>query len=228
MQALNFLLPQPAFDLPYEKQAEFENLFSLTPSGGFIDYRLAYPKWQFLTYLCKSRDLVLHGSQNAEIEQVEPRKAMDVKAFSGQEAIYATTDGIWVMYFAIIDRKRYSPLSLFNSCLEIRLSPEQSLGPLYFFSITNSALINNPWCEGTVYILTRDHFEQEPAQTMLGAEILFPHWISAKPARPVAKIRVQPQEFPYLAQIHGHDDAKLSELAAGDPDGFPWPAALIS
>lgn len=228
MQALDFLLPQPVFELPPEKQLGFDTLLDATPSGSFVDYQLAYPKWQFLSYLCQSRDLVLHGSQNLDIDEVQPRKAIDIKAFSAQNAIYATTDGIWVIYFAIIDRKRFGQLSLFNSCLDIRISPDQSFGPLYFFSITHSVLLQKPWCDGAVYILPRDCFEQESAQQMLGVEIIFPHWISSKPARPVAKIHVGPQDFPFLNEIHGHDDEKLSQLAAADPNGFPWAAALIT
>lgn len=224
MNPLDYYLPQPAFEISPTQQDEYEALFAATPPGGWIDYRLAAPKWQFLSYL--SRNLVLHGSQNLEIEVVEPRRALDIRAFSAQEAIYATTDGIWVIYFAIIDRQKYSPLSLFNSCLNVRLSPEQILGPLYFFSITHSALVQNPWCEGAIYILPRENFAQETPQHMLGAEIIFPHWISAQPAKPLAKLLVGPQDFPFLAQIHGHDDEKLSRLAATNPDGFPWPEAL--
>jgi hypothetical protein len=225
MQALDYLLPQPNFELTPGKQAAFDALLDSTPPGGLVDYQIACPKWQFLSYICKARELVLHGSQNAGIEIVEPRQALDVRAFSAQEAIYATTDGLWVIYFAIIDRKGFAPLSLFNSCLDVHISPEQVLGPLYFFSITHSALVQNPWCTGAIYILPRENFEREPAQHMLGAEIVFPHWISAKPARPVAKLLVEPQDFPFLAQIHGHDDEKLSQLAAADPHGFPWPGA---
>jgi hypothetical protein len=226
MQPLDFLLPQPPFDLTPEKQADFEALFASTPPGGFVEYQLPHPKWQFLSYLCQSRELVLHGSQNALIEVVEPRKAMDVRAFSAQEAIYATTDGIWVIYFAIIDRKNFQPLTLFNTCLDIRLSPDQVVGPLYFSSISHSALLQNPWCDGVIYILPRRNFTQEPAQKILGAEVILPHWVSAKPARPVAKLRVRPADFPFLAEIHGHNDEKLSRLARTQPDGFPWPDAL--
>lgn len=228
MQALDFLLSQPPFDLSSEKLAAFDALIDSTPTNGFVDYQLTYPKWQFLSYLCKSRELVLHGSQNAGIEVVEPRKAVDVKTFSNQEAIYATTDGIFVIYFAIVDRKNFQPLSLFNSCLDIRVSPDQVMGPLYFFSITHSALLQQPWCDGVIYFLPRENFEQEPAQYMLGAEIIFPHWVSTKPAKPIAKLQVKPQDFPFLANIHGHNEEKLSQLAATDPNGFPWPQALIT
>lgn len=228
MQALDYLLPQPTFDLSSDKQAEFETLIDSTPSGSFVDYQLTHPKWQFLSYLCQSRNLVLHGSQNLEIAEVEPRKAIDTKAFSAQEAIYATTDGIFVIYFAIVDRRNFSPLTLFNSCLDIRVSPDQVLGPLYFFSITHSALLQKPWRDGAIYILPRENFEQEPAQQMSGAEIIFPHWISPRPATPIAKLLVQPKDFPFLAEIHGHNDEKLTRLAAADPNGFPWPEALVT
>lgn len=228
MQALNYLLPQPKFDLSAANKARFEALLEATPPGSWIDYSLAAPKWQFLSYLCQVKDLVLHGSQNTEIETVEPRKATDVKAFSNQDMIYATTDGIWVIYFAIVDRKRFEHLSLFNSCIDIRVLHMPLIGRRYFFSITHSALLQNPWCEGAVYILPRAGFQQEPAQSMLGAEIIFPHWISPALAQPLAKLRVGPQDFPYLGQVHGHNDEKLAQLAAENPNGFPWPAALES
>jgi len=162
------------------------------------------------------------------IDEVEPRLANDIKAFSNQKAIYATTDGIWVIYFAILDRQKYSQLSLFNSCFRARISPYQLSDPFYFFSITQSALIQKPWCEGAIYILSRQSFEREASQQVHGMEIIFPHWISPKPARPVAKLRVGPQDFPFLAQIHGHNDEKLVQLAMADPNGYPWPEALES
>jgi len=227
MDPLSFLLPRPAFDKTHEMLAAFEQLFQSTPAGGFIDYRLPYPKWQYLSYLCETKELVLHGSQNLDIAEVEPRQAIDKKAFSNQRAIYATTDGIFVIYFAIIDRVQY-PLSLFNSCLQIRISPDLLSDPFYFFSITHSALLQKPWCPGAIYILSRQAFEQEPAQQARGTEILFPHWVSARPARPAAKLLVSPRDFPFLSQVHGHNDPKLVQLMTADPDGFPWPDALES
>jgi hypothetical protein len=63
---------------------------------------------------------------------------------------------------------------------------------------------------------------------MMGAEIIFPHWIGRKPVQPVASLVAGPQDFPFLAEIHGHDDEKLVKLAQENPDGFPWPEALMS
>lgn len=228
MDAPSFLLPRPRFDKTPEMTSAFDDLFQSTPSGTFIDYSLPYPKWQFLSHLCETRSLVLHGSQNLEIAQVEPKQAIDKRAFSNQLAIYATTDGIWVLYFAILDRKKYPEITLFNSCLQARIAPELLSEPLYFFSITHSVLIHKPWCTGTVYILPRQSFTQESAQQTQGIEIVFPHWISHQPAQPIAKLLVEPEDFPFLDQIHGHDDEKLVQLASADPNGFPWLEALKS
>lgn len=228
MQALNYFLPQPPVAFDAKIASDFDDLLNQTPPGSHVDYRLDNPKWQFLSYLCSANHLVLHGSPDPAIEVVEPRKAVDVKAFSDQEAIYATTDGIWAIFYAIVDRKRFPQISLFNSCVHIRIPPGQTIGPLFFFSITHPILMLNPWCGGTVYILSRENFIQEPPTQILGAEVSFPHWISGAPARPVARLAVQPNDFPFLAKVHGHDDVKLAQMAAEDPGGFPWAKALVS
>ena len=228
MDAPSFLLPRPCFDKTPEMTAAFDHLFQSTPGGAWIDYALPFPKWQFLSYLCETKNLVLHGSQNLEIARVEPRQAMDKKAFSNQLAIYATTDGIWVLYFAILDRKKYLEMTLFNSCFQVRIAPDQFSEPLYFFSITQSALIQKPWCTGAIYLLPRQPFVQESLQHAQGTEILFPHWISSHAVQPIAKLVVTPDDFPFLNQIHGHNDEKLIQLSSANPDGFPWFDALES
>lgn len=142
--------------------------------------------------------------------------------------IYSSTDGIWVIYFAILDRKKFPERSLFNSCLQARFTPDQLSDPIYFFSITYSVLIQKHWCDGAIYILPCQSFKQEAAQQVQGIEILFPHWISPLPVMPVAKLSVSPQDFPFLDQIHGHNDEKLVQLATADPNGMPWGEALVS
>ena len=97
-----------------------------------------------------------------------------------------------------------------------------------FFSITHSALLQEPWCEGTIYILPRQSFEQEASQQVQGMEIISPHWISTLPAKPIAKLQIGPQDYPFLAQIHGHNDEKLVQLATANSSGYPWPEALES
>jgi hypothetical protein len=228
MEAPSYLLPRPPLDLSPEKREAFEELYRSTPAGDFVDYQLTYPKWQYLSYICENKDLVLHGSQNPNITIVEPRRAKDIKEFSNRTAIYATTDGIWVIYFAILDRKKYPEMSLFNSCLQSRVSPDHLSEPMYFFSISHSALVQKPWTTGAIYVLPRQSFTQEPPQPLQETEIVFPHWIGPRPVQPVTKILVESRDFPFLKQIHGHDDEKLVKMASADPEGFPWLEALKS
>jgi hypothetical protein len=228
METSAFLMPMPPLDNSPASQSAFEDLWQTIHKGDFIDYRLPYPKWQFLSYLCDTKEFVLHGSQNRDIDIVEPRQADDKKAFSNPRAIYATTDGIWVVYFAILDRKKYPEMTLFNSCFRVRISADQLSDPMYFFSITHSVLLQKPWCEGMIYILPRQSFEREASQQVQGVEIVFPHWISPLPAEPDARLQVGMQDFPFLAQIHGHNNEKLVQLAMANPNGFPWLEALES
>ena len=228
MHLSDFLLPRPPLDLSHDKRRAFDDLWRSTSRGDFIDYQLPFPKWEFMSYICQTREVVLHGSQRKGIDTVEPRQAHDVRAFSNQQAIYATTDGIWVIYFAILDRQKYAMLTLFNSCLQVRISADELSAPLYFFSITHSVLVQEPWCEGAVYFLARRSFEREASRQVQGTEIVFPHWISTSTASPLRKLQVGPEDFPFLSRIHGHNDEKLVELAAAHPDAFPWPEALES
>jgi hypothetical protein len=221
MDTPSYFLSRPQYEITADKQSAFEALYLSISPGSFIDYRLPYPKWEFLTYLCEAKELVLHGSQNEKIGTVKPHQANDKRAYSNQRGIYATTDGIWVIYFAILDRKKYPEMSLFNSCWRARISAHQLTDPHYFFSITHSFLGKNPFCDGVIYILPRQSFGQEAPQQLQGMEIIFPHWIGKEPTKPAAKLKVGPADFPYMTQIHGHNDNKLEELYRSNPDVFP-------
>ena len=228
MKKPDLLLSRPPLDLTPEKCTAFDALLERTPDGGCVNYQLPYPKWEFLSYLCETRDLVLHGSQTSGIKTIEPRQAKDVRAYSMQNAIYATTDGIWVIYFAILERKNNPDLSLFNSCLKARIGPDQFSDPLYFFAITQSARVRQPWCEGTIYILPRITFEQEPPQIAQGVEVVFPHWVSYVPVNPRATLQVVRSDFPFKEQVHGFDAETLQNAMQVNPNGFPWPEALVN
>ena len=228
MEIPELYLPGFELDLDSEKQLAFDVLLEKTKPGAYIDYQLPFPKWQFLTYLCETRPVVLHGSQQPGISVVEPRQARDIRDFSNQRAIYATTDGIWVIYFAILDRKNHPGISLFNACFRYKDGDDQWSHPFYFFSISHAVRIQHPWIMGTIYILPRHSFIKEPNQQIMGATVDFPHWVSSTPAEPLAKLLVGMEDFPFLSQIHGHDDALLEKLVKENPQGFPWPEALIS
>src|ERR1700761_2963886 len=83
-------------------RAAFDAL--LADADGRIDYRLDAPKWQFLFHVADRGEAVLHGSSAPDIEMFEPRQSNDIVEFGNRKAVYAAADGLWAMYFAILDR----------------------------------------------------------------------------------------------------------------------------
>jgi hypothetical protein len=219
-----YFLTQPAANWDAaDTTASFDRLLEETVARGNAEeivYTLAAPKWQFLCYACEHSSIVLHGSGDAAIAEFEPRKADDLAEFGNRRAVYAASDGIWAMYFAIVDRDNHVS-SLVNACFRVVTETGKS-EPYYFFSVNGDALPHRPWRRGTIYLLPREPFEPQPRQSIRGWEIEVAQWASAVPVRPLAKLSVGPEDFPFLDRIVPHDPAVLRERARADPEGFPW------
>jgi hypothetical protein len=218
----SYLVRRPPMPTDAATLAAFEALYAgiRADPGGEIDYTLAAPRWQFLCYLADEKGLLLHGSGNPAIAVFEPRQSDDVTEFGDRKAIYAASDGLWAMYFAILDRARY-PMSLINSCVRIEQDGLPS-EPLYFFSIGVPAAIERPYCGGTVYLLPRDGFEQQAPLHHDGRTVHPAQWASSVPAVPLARLAVGPEDFPLLAAMRRHDTETTFARARANPDGFPW------
>jgi len=224
MEVPSYYLPRPPMDRDAATLAAFERLYAdavARGDGGVIDYTLPIPRWQLLCYLADNKEIVLHGSGETDIARFEPRKSNDVDPFGDRSAVYAASDGIWPIFFAITDKVRYN-VSLVNACFRIAEAPGELSHPFYFFSITEAALRERPWRRGMIYLLPRGTFERQPPKRRGDAEIDIAQWASLVSVTPLAKLPVGPDDFPFLAAIRGHDDKTLFERATADPEGFPW------
>ena len=201
----------------------FDRLYRQTLAKGqqaSIDYPLDAPRWQFICHIADTQDVLLHGSGNPAIATFEPRQPEDTTVFGNQKAVYGASDGLWPMYFAMLDRDNH-PMSMINGC--VRLDENGSPGaPHYFFSISQHALEAKAFRRGTVYFLPRQGFVQQPASTFLGRMVYPAQWVSHQPVRPLAKINVTASDFPLLWALRGHDDERTFAKARANPDGFPW------
>jgi hypothetical protein len=221
------ILPDYWMSRPSEDEgsaADFEELLKTTLSIGgcpTIQYTLPWPKWQFLCHVADHHDIALHGSGNPDIALFEPRKSNDLSEFGNQKAVYAASDGLWAMFFAIVDRERVP--SITNACIRLEEESGAIHGPLYVFSVSRSALPHQPWRTGTVYLLPRKTFSTQPSMAFGSSQVHFAQLASLVPVEPVAKLMVTPQDFPFLAQIRGHDDERLQEYATALQTGTPWP-----
>lgn len=207
-----------------ETIAAFDALYDSAVAAGTgepIDYRLAAPRWQFICHVADTRPVLLHGSANPGIARFEPRQPVDNTEFGNRNAVYAASDGLWPMYFAILDRERYD-LSLVNGAVRPIDDEGRHGDPLYFFSISEAALPLKPWRRGMLYFLPRDSFEQQKPAVVGDGQVAVQQWASPVPVAPLARIEVGPEDFPLLHAIRGHDRETTFARARANPDGFPW------
>ncbi|MBN6039897.1 hypothetical protein [Amycolatopsis sp. 195334CR] len=169
-------------------------------------HRVDASKWQFLCHAADRGDLVLHGSGNPGITEFVPRRPPDLTEFGSRHAVFAAADGIWPMFYAILDRD-IGEFSMCTGCV-----PDDGQAR-YHFSLTAATLARRPWRDGMVYLLPAATFEREDSSAQAASPV---------PVRPVAKLAVRPTDFPFLHQVHGHHDDELRARAAADPGGFPW------
>ncbi len=207
-----------------EAIAAFESLFDHVVASGpntLIDYNLPWPRWQFISHVVESRGLIAHGSQNGAITQFEPRQSQDTHPFGNRKAVYGASDGLWAMYYAVLDRASH-PMLLLNSALRVELESGALSEPGYFFSISQPALDARAFRPGTLYLLPPDSFEVMPPLSVGGLRAHIPQWASLEAVTPLARIPVAPNDFPLLDQIRGHDDRTILARSKADADRFPW------
>ncbi len=220
----DYWLTRPGINFDKSAQNAFDELLSTALSSGgcpTIEYILPWPKWQFLCHLADQHDIALHGSGDSNIHLFEPRQSTDLNEFGNQKAIYAASDGLWAMFFAVVDRDRVQ--SITNAC--VRLADETGTlhGPFYVFSVSKSTLPAQPWRTGTVYLLPRSTFMTQPSIAFGANQVHIAQLASFEPVQPLAKLTITPADFPFLSQIRGHDDERLQEYATALQTGAPWP-----
>ncbi len=220
-------LVAPQLDLEVDKVTAFEKAFaSATRGRGGIEYQLPYPKHDFLRYLVTKRDIVLHGSGSGAIEVFEPTPQTD---YFGRvrNAVFAASDGIWPMFFAILDRSRYHG-SLRNVCYW-DLDAKGNRQKFYAFSINATFLGRQPWREGSIYVLPRATFTRVVDEDGSASE----EWLSTQEVTPLARLAVSPSDFPFLKDVEGHGDERTDrfeelvyQLGAGAKELFTHERAL--
>lgn len=177
------VLRDPALS-PADRSA-FDDLLAETGEGEIVDYRLEQPRWWFLHHLVHSGYL-LHGTNEPGIAEFRTRANDDAHG-NPVDAVFASDDAVWPMYFAVVNRP--VARSYINWCEHV---PGASR---YLFSIGSDPRDPRSWCDGTVYVLPAETFSPTPASREL---------VSAVPVRPRARLRVTPDDFPLRRQTRGH------------------------
>ncbi|MDI5982136.1 hypothetical protein [Amycolatopsis magusensis] len=107
MSLPDYWLHRPVVPTTAALREQFDELLDGALAGGPdrpIDYRVDAPKWQFLCHAADRADFVLHGSGDPGITEFVPRRPPDLTDFGSRLAVFAAADGIWPMFYALLDR----------------------------------------------------------------------------------------------------------------------------
>jgi hypothetical protein len=221
----DYWLQRPKIEIDPKTRSEIDQLFARVKASGMhthIEYTFPIPRWQFLCYLSDQYGVVLHGTGDSHIEVFEPRPSNDLSEFGAQTAVYAAGDGLWAMFYAILDRRRY-PMATSNACIRLVDEAGKISEPKYVFSISQYALDQKPWRRGTIYLLPGDTFVNQPSLKFGAYEVRIPQLASLVPVDPLAQLDVAPEDFPFLKDIRGIDNDRLAEYGQAMQTGAPWP-----
>ena len=179
------MLTAPPVDMDEES---FQHLLHAVDDaeGNEVGYDASAPKHAFFRYLVVHRDVLLHGTGDPSIKRFEPRRQTDYDN-EWTDAVFATDDPIWPIFFAVVNRQ--VARSLVNGCSR-RWGDSH-----YYFSIGADPARSDAWRDGWIYILPRETFRLHPSG---------PEWLSPVAVRPLARVRVDPGDFPFLADVTQH------------------------
>lgn len=188
--------PAPEIVLTPEKEAHFAALLERA-EGGAVPYDSPHPKYEFFHWAVQRRGCVLHGSNHGDIDILRPvRKSLEAEKGNPKgniNGVYATPDAIWPIFFATVDRINHS-VWMMNGPFD-GTDGDGRPGKYYQFAINVESQRARVYCDGTVYLLPGDTFEDAT-----GAERA-----SRVAVTPIARVAVTPEDQPFLAQMRGFD-----------------------
>jgi hypothetical protein len=159
-----------------------------------IQYDLSIPKYKFLAHIAETRGIIYHGSNNTAIDQFEPRRQT---LFNNKlvTAVFGTTDPIWPIFYAVFRRA-----ALIGSFRNGAVAAGVGGKVYHFYSLTKATKLNDPWTNGMVYLLPPNPFKLSESN----AGFSFNEWTSELPVEPIAKLPVEPDDFPFLDKVGSH------------------------
>ncbi|NNC12290.1 hypothetical protein HII28_10425 [Planctomonas sp. JC2975] len=225
----DFMLTMPETSATDAERADFDDLLAQIDRDSdvtVIDYALDAPKWLFLQHAVDSGRFVLHGTADRDIAEFVPRQSNDQREFGNRMAIYAATDGIWPLFYATIDRAKAR--RIVNMAADIAGGPDGSSLRAWYFAMDAVGLADSPWQSGAVYLLPATSFEPDECLEYGELTVTLRQSASAVPVLPAATLLVEPADFPFRDLVRGNDEERMHAAITADPDGFPWPDAVVS
>jgi len=205
----------PLLDLSTREIALYQVLLAemeRSPDGAWLELE-ERPRWRFVEWLTRQQRVIFHGSPKPDIDVFAPvRSSVEIMDHTGTgnlAAVYGTPYGLWAMWFAVLDRSGLLG-SIRNGILGWTDRDGRELH-VYHFSVHHEYVGGDIWRSGTLYLLPREPFRPNsffPGGPDTG------EWASPKEVEPMKRLAVDPEDFPFLGEVGGHDDTEL--IRAGD------------
>jgi hypothetical protein len=194
-------LPPPVVDP--ETEARFTAVADALLAGETAE--APEQRLDFLRWLAVNRPVVFHGSPRDDLRELSTeRHSRDATAWGNQQAVYGSTDPVWAIYFACL-RRDAGWTGTRNG------SMGRAGGPLYprryFFLHNRGSDSPERFGPGSLYLLSPSTFV---ADEPLAGSIDTAHLVSLEPVRPLSRLDVTPEDFPFRDRIGYYRDREPS------------------
>jgi hypothetical protein len=183
---------------PVEADADVEAAFAAAADALLAGEAVTIPepRLDFIRWLAEHRPVVFHGSPRDDLTELSTeRRSSDTTAWGNQQAVYASADPVWAIYFACLRRDRGFAGTKNGSM-------GRPGGPLYprryFFLHNHGSASPHRFGPGSLYVLPTDTFVGD--KPLVGV-VDTAHLVSHEPVRPLARIDVTPEDFPFRDRI---------------------------
>lgn len=161
----------------------------------------------YLRWLAAHRDVLFHGTKQADLGELHTKRlTSDVTDFGAQQAVFASDDPIWAMYFALLRRGDTFGSTRNGSLAAVGAEPCRRR---YFLSVNHG---HEPALDpGWLYVLPRKGFHSErPWYGVLDTA----HWVSEVAVRPMVRMAVGLEDFPLADAVgrHSRDESLARTL----------------
>lgn len=204
------ILPLPALPpvaVDDDTSTAFASVADQLLAGG--EPELPARRLDFLRWVAETRRVAFHGSPLSDLAELSTeRKSSDTTSWGNQQAVYASTDPVWSIYFACL-RREGTWRGTRNGSMG---TPGGPLYPRkYFFAHNRGSESADRFGPGTLYILPIDSFV---ADAPLASVVDTAHLVSYTPVKPIARVGVTPDDFPFADRVayYRDDESILTTL----------------
>jgi AraC-like DNA-binding protein len=194
----------------------YDRYVSMGEGGEIPDHAFCdLPRWVFLEYLVRFCDILLSGSNNPDLIRLEPVVLSDNVYRWNQPRYYAFATSTEAIYRAILDSRRLRELDCpTKSTMRWRFPDVEGQARWgFYFGIDYRALPEAPWRSGTISLYRRADFPPDYETVP---------FLTSKPILPLAKLNVNPWDWPLLDQVLGTDIVAQTVRQRETFCGYPW------